>query len=126
MPGITWMPRCNVPTRRSTAPSAPGVTAARRRGMSAMPELCCAGRRWQVAAASNLLDALIQGGVPVPSGCRAGSCHACLVRCLEGEPHDLQPDLLRPEQRHAGWRLACQCRVEGDLSLEVFDPLRDG
>ncbi|MDI9738557.1 2Fe-2S iron-sulfur cluster-binding protein, partial [Stutzerimonas stutzeri] len=51
-----------------------------------MPELCCAGRRWQVAAASNLLDALIQGGVPVPSGCRAGSCHACLVRCLEGEP----------------------------------------
>jgi len=91
-----------------------------------MPELCCAGRRWQVAAASNLLDALIQGGVPVPSGCRAGSCHACLVRCLEGEPHDQQPDLLRPEQRHAGWRLACQCRVEGDLSLEVFDPHRDG
>ena len=79
-----------------------------------------------MAAASNLLDALIQGGVPVPSGCRAGSCHACLVRCLEGEPHDLQPDLLRPEQRHAGWRLACQCRVEGDLSLEVFDPHRDG
>lgn len=79
-----------------------------------------------VAPETNLLDALIGAGSPVPYSCRAGSCHACLVRCVEGEPHDLQPDLLSPEQRAAGWRLACQCRVDGDLGVQVFDPRRDG
>ncbi len=91
-----------------------------------MPELSCAGRRWSVAPATNLLDALVEAGLPVPSSCRAGSCHACLVRCTAGEPLDAQPDLLRAEQREQGWRLACQCRIVGDLSVEVFDPQRDG
>ena len=91
-----------------------------------MPELNCAGKSWTVATDTNLLDALMMGGLAVPSSCRAGSCHACLVRCTNGEPLDMQPDLLRPEQREQGWRLACQCRVESDLSVEVFDPGRDG
>jgi len=91
-----------------------------------MPELHCAGKRWSVAPATNLLDALIAAGLPVPYSCRAGSCHACLVRCVDGAPRDLQPDLLRPEQHTAGWRLACQCRVEEDFGVEVFDPRRDG
>ena len=91
-----------------------------------MPELHCAGKRWSVARATNLLDALIAAGLPVPYSCRAGSCHACLVRCVDGAPRDLQPDLLRPEQHAAGWRLACQCRVEEDFGVEVFDPRRDG
>jgi ferredoxin-NADP reductase/ferredoxin len=91
-----------------------------------MPELRCAGQCWTVSAGTNLLDALISAGLSVPHSCRAGSCHACLVRCVDGEPDDLQPDLLRPEQHAAGWRLACQCRVEGDLGVQVFDPRRDG
>ncbi|OCX95494.1 MAG: hypothetical protein BFD77_07405 [Pseudomonas sp. CO183] len=91
-----------------------------------MPELRHAGRGWTVAPGTILLDALIDAGVPVPYSCRAGSCHACLVRCVDGEPNDLQPDLLSPEQRAAGWRLACQCRIVGDLGVQVFDPCRDG
>lgn len=91
-----------------------------------MPELHCAGQSRTVAPGTNLLDALIGAGLPVPYSCRAGSCHACLVRCVEGEPHDLQPDLLSPEQRAAGWRLACQCRVDGNLRVQVFDPRSDG
>ncbi|WP_273819259.1 iron-sulfur-binding ferredoxin reductase [Pseudomonas asplenii] len=91
-----------------------------------MPELRVGERAWSVAAGSNLLDALNQAGVRVPYSCRAGSCHACLVRCLQGEPQDRQPDALGAEQRERGWRLACQCQVHEDLCLEVFDPLRDG
>ncbi|EPN45970.1 hypothetical protein A244_24659, partial [Pseudomonas syringae pv. actinidiae ICMP 18807] len=34
-------------------------------------------------SAGNLLDALNHAGVPVPYSCRAGSCHACLVRCVK-------------------------------------------
>ena len=90
-----------------------------------MPELHVGERHWSVATGSNLLDALNLAGVAMPYSCRAGSCHACLVRC-QGEVEDKQPDALSPAQRQGGWRLACQCQVSGDLHVETFDPLRDG
>ncbi len=90
-----------------------------------MPELHVGERHWSVATGSNLLDALNQAGVAVPYSCRAGSCHACLVRC-RGEVGDKQPDALSPAQRQDGWRLACQCEVVADLQVEAFDPLHDG
>ncbi|MCO6057010.1 iron-sulfur-binding ferredoxin reductase [Pseudomonas sp. MOB-449] len=91
-----------------------------------MPELEVAGKRWTVSPASNLLDALNAGGCKVPYSCRAGSCHACLVRCLSGEPADARPEALDSFQRAEGWRLSCQCLVVQDLVVEVFDPARDG
>ena len=91
-----------------------------------MPELKVGDKRVQVPATSNLLDALLSAGIAVPNSCRAGSCHACLVRCLQGEPADAQPDALTAGQRQQGWRLACQCQVVEDLCVQVFDPLRDG
>lgn len=91
-----------------------------------MPELEVAGKHWSVAPASNLLDALNAGGCNVPFSCRAGSCHACLVRCLSGEPADALPEALDSVRRAEGWRLSCQCLVVQDLVVEVFDPARDG
>ncbi|MFY1664811.1 iron-sulfur-binding ferredoxin reductase [Pseudomonas sp. Pseu.R1] len=91
-----------------------------------MPELRAGDWQWSVAAGSNLLDALNGAGLCVPYSCRAGSCHACLVRCTQGEPLDAQPEALDAGQREKGWRLACQCRVVDDLSVELFDPVRDG
>jgi NAD(P)H-flavin reductase len=91
-----------------------------------VPELEVAGKRWTVAPATNLLDALNAGGCKVPYSCRAGSCHACLVRCLSGEPADAKPEALDRFQRAEGWRLSCQCLVVQDLVVEVFDPARDG
>jgi NAD(P)H-flavin reductase/ferredoxin len=91
-----------------------------------MPELCAGGRQWTVAPATNLLDALNDAGFRVPYSCRAGSCHACLVRCVSGEPLDALPEALDAAKREQGWRLSCQCRVVEDLAVEVFDPLRDG
>jgi len=91
-----------------------------------MPELRVGERQWSVAAGSNLLDTLNQAGMAVPYSCRAGSCHACLVRCVQGLPSDSRPDALSDEQRRLGWRLSCQCQVNEDLQVETFDPLRDG
>lgn len=91
-----------------------------------MPELHAAGRTWSVATGSNLLDSLNQAGVAVPYSCRAGSCHACLVRCVAGEPMDAKPEALDAAKRADGWRLACQCQVVEDLTVEAFDPQRDG
>jgi NAD(P)H-flavin reductase/ferredoxin len=91
-----------------------------------MPELCVGERRWTVPTGSNLLDALNEAGLNVPYSCRAGSCHACLVHCLDGQPADALPEALALEKHAQGWRLACQCRVVGDLRVAVFDPLQDG
>jgi NAD(P)H-flavin reductase/ferredoxin len=91
-----------------------------------MPELRAGDRQWSVAPAANLLDALHDAGLAVPYSCRAGSCHACLVRCVSGEPLDALPDALDADKREQGWRLACQCRVVADLRVEIFDPLQDG
>ncbi|WP_409278641.1 iron-sulfur-binding ferredoxin reductase [Pseudomonas defluvii] len=91
-----------------------------------MPELHVGEHCWTVAAGSNLLDALNDAGMAIPYSCRAGSCHACLVRCLEGVPTDTNPAVLAEEKRQEGWRLACQCRVDQDLRIARFDPLEDG
>lgn len=91
-----------------------------------MPELRVGDRQWSVAPAVNLLDALNRAGLSVPYSCRAGSCHACLVRCISGEPEDALPQALEASKREQGWRLACQCQVVGDLGVELFDPARDG
>lgn len=91
-----------------------------------MPELQVGERRWTVAPGSNLLDSLNQAGIGIPYSCRAGSCHACLVRCIKGEPADVLPQALDPVKRLQGWRLACQCQVVDDLAVQAFDPLRDG
>jgi NAD(P)H-flavin reductase/ferredoxin len=85
-----------------------------------------AGQSWSVPNASNLLDALNAAGLRVPYSCRAGSCHACLVRCVRGEVENAAPDALSSERLAEGWRLACQCRVVDELTLELFDPARDG
>ncbi len=91
-----------------------------------MPELRVGERRWHVASGSNLLDALNTADQQVPFSCRAGSCHACLVRCVEGQPDNARPEALTPAQRQAGWCLACQCQVVDDLHVELFNPQTDG
>lgn len=91
-----------------------------------MPEITHGSETWTVPAGSNLLDALNEAGLRVPYSCRAGSCHACLVRCVAGEPEDARPDALDPARQQEGWRLACQCSVTENLSVAVFDPAREG
>jgi ferredoxin-NADP reductase len=90
-----------------------------------MPELRCRDSCWQVEGSVNLLDALLAAGFAVPYSCRAGSCQACLVRCIQGEPADARPQALDALQRERGWRLACQCQVVEDLAVELFDPHTD-
>ncbi|RWU22287.1 iron-sulfur-binding ferredoxin reductase [Pseudomonas alkylphenolica] len=91
-----------------------------------MPDIRVGERCWSVAAGSNLLDALNEAGLTVPYSCRAGSCHACMVRCLDGQLQDARPEALESARRQQGWRLSCQCRVESDVQVALFDPMQDG
>ncbi|GAB6389111.1 iron-sulfur-binding ferredoxin reductase [Stutzerimonas marianensis] len=90
-----------------------------------MPEITCNDRHWTVPAGRNLLDELNAAGFAVPFSCRAGSCQACLVRCIEGEPLDARPEALPATRRAQGWRLACQCRIVSDLHVATYDPARE-
>lgn len=59
-------------------------------------------------------------------GCRDGACGACMVRVLEGADHlspmkDDERDFLETMAAEPNERLACQCKVLGDVTLEVSE-----
>lgn len=91
-----------------------------------MPEIRIGDIGIQATAGDNLLDTLLRAGQRVPWSCRAGQCQTCLVQTLEGNAPIAAVSGLDPEQREAGWVLACQCPVLEDMRLKLHDPARDG
>ena len=96
-----------------------------------------AGRTVAVRRGANLRRALLRAGLPLynaPAGvihCRGmGTCGTCAV-AVEGSPEALNPPTRVERWRlgfppHAGdgrLRLACQCRVLGDLALTKYPGL---
>jgi len=75
-------------------------------------------------AGSQLLRALNDAGIPIPSGCAgAGTCGLCKV-CVRGASTKLTPaesaHLSRKELQN-GTRLACQVKVRNDFDVIVSD-----
>ncbi|MGC8383931.1 2Fe-2S iron-sulfur cluster-binding protein [Pseudomonas aeruginosa] len=87
-----------------------------------MPDIRVGERRLAVAAGSNLLDALLAGGIAVPHGCRAGSCHACLVHCLQGEVDDTlrRRSIRHGAKRAGGWPVSAGCSATSCCSLSIL------
>jgi uncharacterized 2Fe-2S/4Fe-4S cluster protein (DUF4445 family) len=71
-------------------------------------------------AGTPLRDLLFEQGVEFPCGGK-GRCRGCKVRVLSGEAgvNQAQRDHLSEAELDQGWRLACQCELEGDLVLEL-------
>ncbi len=71
-------------------------------------------------AGTALRDLLFDQGVEFPCGGQ-GRCRGCRIRVLKGkaEVNRAQEERLSPEEIASGWRLACQCVVEGDLEIEL-------
>jgi len=67
-----------------------------------------------------LIDVLHEFGVEFPCGGK-GTCGACKIKILEGElPVDgIQKVRLQKLNLADNWRLACFCRAESDLTLEI-------
>ena len=72
------------------------------------------------AVGTPLRDLLFEQGVEFPCGGR-GRCRGCRVRVDEGkaEINDTQRERLSKEELKNGWRLACQCSLAGDLTVEL-------
>jgi uncharacterized 2Fe-2S/4Fe-4S cluster protein (DUF4445 family) len=78
------------------------------------------GAELHAAEGTRLRDVLFEQGVEFPCGGR-GRCRGCRVQVLEGKAsiNPAQHERLTSEELAGGWRLACQCSVEGDLVIEL-------
>lgn len=73
-------------------------------------------------AGGTLLTTLTSHGIPIPSPCGGkATCKQCKVKVVEGIGPPLQTDIdtFSKKQLKEGWRLSCQCKVKGDLHVEV-------
>ncbi|HEX9067053.1 MAG TPA: 2Fe-2S iron-sulfur cluster binding domain-containing protein, partial [Streptosporangiaceae bacterium] len=66
-------------------------------------------RPYDLRPGESVLDAMARHGVSLPSACRAGSCQACLVRSVSGDPGEQTRRELKPWQAD-GYFLACLAR----------------
>lgn len=72
-----------------------------------------------------ILDAALDGGVPVPFQCRSGQCGSCKCRLLRGliEHDDHLPEALSESERTDGWVLACRARPKTDVEVDYAGKL---
>jgi Na+-transporting NADH:ubiquinone oxidoreductase subunit F len=82
----------------------------------------------EVNVGNSLLTSLSEEKIFLASACGGkGSCAQCRVRVTEGGGEILpteQVHFSRKEQQ-AGWRLGCQVKVKGNLSIEVPDSVHE-
>lgn len=80
----------------------------------------------EVAHGYALIDLSEEHDTSILFGCRDGACGACMVKVIEGA-QNLSPmkedekDFLETMAAEAHERLACQCKVFGDVKIEVAD-----
>jgi len=80
----------------------------------------------EVAQDYAMIDMCEDHDTSILFGCRDGACGACMVRVLEN-PQNLSPmqdnerDFLETMAAAPNERLACQCKVLGDVVIEVSD-----
>ncbi len=68
----------------------------------------------------SILELAEQEGIKIRSSCRQGVCGACKKRKLEGEVrYEAEPDALEPDDRAAGYVLACAALPVGRVVIEA-------
>ena len=78
----------------------------------------------EVASGSSLLNTLAVNGVYLSSACGGkGSCGQCKCQVLEGGGEILPSEVphFSRKQRLDHWRLGCQVKVKGDMSIKVSE-----
>ena len=79
-------------------------------------------KQMTVDQGSSVMATLNENGVFLPSACGGkASCGQCKVQVVEGGGEILdseRPHFSRKEIKDH-WRLGCQCKVKGDMSLKV-------
>lgn len=83
-------------------------------------------KTYDVAENYAMIDMCEEFDTSILFGCRDGACGACMIRVLEGADNlspmlDDERDFLETMAAEPNERLACQCKVKGDVKVEVSD-----
>ncbi|MGE5133697.1 MAG: 2Fe-2S iron-sulfur cluster-binding protein [Gemmatimonadota bacterium] len=76
-----------------------------------------AGQRYELRPGESVLEGMARHGVGLPSACRAGACHTCLLRAESGDPGEAGQRGLKPSLAARGYFLACLARPPADLAV---------
>jgi uncharacterized 2Fe-2S/4Fe-4S cluster protein (DUF4445 family) len=80
------------------------------------------GRRVPCNGGDTLLDAAQHAGIVLNATCGGeGVCGRCIVRVMDGQisPANLTEEAELSGQVEAGWRLACQAEILGDVRIHI-------
>ncbi len=86
-----------------------------------MAAVLLAGQRLPIAPGQSVLDTLLAAGIDIAHGCGVGVCARCLVRTDPSLAPESAQRPLRSALRTRGYLLACQCRPNADLPIELID-----
>jgi len=76
-------------------------------------------QRYPLAPGATVLDTLLDAGLEVSFGCRAGACQSCLLRATAGEIPAVAQQGLKETLKSDGWFLACRCEPSDDLVIDL-------
>ena len=79
------------------------------------------GKTVRVPGGTTLFNAAHWAGLPIASTCGGrGTCGKCSVQILEGESELSLADYRHlADQLEDGWRLSCQCPINGPMTVDV-------
>lgn len=89
-----------------------------------MPKFKCKKKEFEVPSGSELLElARKNREIGLKFGCTRGECGVCAVKVLAGgenlsKQSLLEVETLRKKGLGEGYRLACQCALNGNLEVE--------
>jgi len=97
----------------------PSPEAAPAAGATFRLERLDTGETATVSSERTILAGMLDAGMDYPYGCAAGGCAACKTRLVSGTVEHLphEPAALSPDERSAGWILACRARPASDLAI---------
>lgn len=84
-----------------------------------MPLLQFQQQSYTCAADETVLDCLTREGATVPSSCRSGVCHTCLMHATQGVPPAAAQNGLKPTLRARGYFLACLCKPQETMVVAL-------
>lgn len=74
---------------------------------------------YSLAPGATVLDTLLEAGLDIAYGCRAGSCQSCLLRATAGKvPAEAQHGL-KETLKAQGWFLPCRCEPTEALTIDL-------
>jgi CDP-4-dehydro-6-deoxyglucose reductase, E3 len=86
-----------------------------------MPAITYEDHSYSLGEGESVLDCLAREGHDIPSSCRSGVCHSCMLRATSGDLPAAAQKGLKDAHRAQGYFLSCCCHPEGDLTVARAD-----